>query len=115
MSGGSSSTSVPNSSASCLVSTSLPEFPLWRLALRAVLSPGGTRLATSVVEWKPSTGRLHLVSARRSRILNLSLPLPVSFEFGTSTRKIFHCAFFEDVHDTARQYWPVSQCPVFSW
>jgi hypothetical protein len=44
----------------------------------------GTRLPTSVVERKSSTGLPHRVSARRCRILNQSFPLP-----GLSAHRIF--------------------------
>ena len=51
----------------------------------------GTSLSTSAVERKSSTGFLHLVSARRSRIVSRPFPLPVSFR--TSAHRTFRWAF----------------------
>jgi len=56
-----------------------PSFPTSSLA--------GTSLLTSVVERKSSTVWLHLLSARKSRILNRLFPLPLSFR--TSAHRIF--------------------------
>ena len=56
------------------------------------LSPStGTRLPTSVEAKKSSTARLHLSSARRSRIFHRSFHLPVSLR--TSVHRIFCCGF----------------------
>jgi len=51
----------------------------------------GTRLPMSVDERKPSTTRLHLPSASRSRTFHRSFHLPVSFF--TSAHSIFCCGF----------------------
>ena len=51
----------------------------------------GTSLPTSVVERKPNTAWLHLLSAKSSRSVNRLFHLPVSFP--TSAHKIFCWAF----------------------
>ena len=60
-------------------------------SLTASSSSAGTRLPTSVEERKSSTARLHLPSARRSRIFHRSFHLPVSFF--TSAHRTFGSGF----------------------
>jgi hypothetical protein len=55
-----------------------PQVPLWRLAPRVLLSLGWTSLPTTAVDRNSSTTWLHLSLARRSLIVNLPFPHPVS-------------------------------------
>jgi len=57
--------------------SSPPEIRFRRLALCVILGRGWG--PPSVAERKPRTAWLHLALAKRSRILNRSFPLPVSF------------------------------------
>jgi len=92
-------------------------------------------LPISVVDRKSSTALLHLSSARRSRIGNQLLPLPVSFHttFHSTFCCSFHCPQFlktcslvcslhlhhqhcADVRFSVHsKYCPVRQCPVLIW
>jgi hypothetical protein len=93
-----------------------------------------THLHTSVVERKSGTAWLHLPSAR-SRIFNQSFPLPVSlrtsahrtycwaFQWGQFLKTCFRVCVLYGHHQHLAvdwfpvhfRYWPVRQCPVFSW
>jgi len=95
----------------------------------------GASLPTSMVDRKSSTVLLHLSSARRSRIGNRLLPLPVSFH--TSFHSTFCCSFLcpqflktcslvcslhlhhqhcvEVQFSIHSKYCPVRQCLVLIW
>jgi hypothetical protein len=106
-----SSTLVPSSSASALLSSLSPLS--WSchsdISFSASSAGGGARLPTSVVVRKSSTGWLHLGSANRSRTLNRSFPLPLSFR--TSAHRVFCCSFQRGLRTPANRMYS-SHCNV---
>jgi len=95
-----SSISTPSLSVSASLSSSrslLSQTSHSDASLCASSSTGaGASLPTSVVDRKSSTALLHLSSARRSRIGNRLLPLPVYFHssFHSTFCRSFHCPQF---------------------